>query len=332
MSNKVKEEIAKYEIKTSSREILNSFYEKRDAKRNMNKSRFHIIKLVSSVLVAASLLFAFIKIVIPDDTKSKNPSISNSIPIGAALIDDDKENHVAFQLLSGVSLLGFIDEESPVDLLVRRKQNITYDQFSEVVDVFDKANKLINNCSHSDINKKVYEGNFTINNNNYCYMMDIYNSGENVIIYYDSKIQKDGKHEIETEFHGEIHYKNKVYNIIGEKETENNDEEFEITIFINESSYIEIEQEIENNEYEYKYLIYENNKKIYEIDYSINSKHTLLEIKDNFIKYRFNITDCNTHILIEYSFLDVAGKITLQYGGDSRIYFEEFLSKEIVKK
>lgn len=54
----------------------------------------------------------------------------------------------------------------------------------------------------------------------------------NIIVYYDSKIESDDRHETETEFHGEIHYKNKIFTILGEKD-----------------------------EFEYKYLIHENGKK-----------------------------------------------------------------------
>lgn len=332
MSDKIKNQLEKYEIKTSSKEILNHFYEIRDAKIIKNKSRFFGLKLISSLIAATAMILTFVKVILPgNEHKGVRPSYSNTIPNGATLVEDDNENHVAFQLLSGIGLLDFIDSDSTSDLSVRRNKNISIDQFSEIVDVFDKANELINSNNFNNIEKKVYQGDFAISDKHYPYMMNIIGN-DDIIVYYDSKIESDDRHETETEFHGEIHYKNKIFTILGEKEEENLDSEFELTIFIDKYNYVKIEQEIEKDEFEYKYLIHENGEKTYEIDYSEKGKKTFLEIKDNIKKYYFNITKNDSYILIDYSFLDFKGNITLVYEGNIRIYFENTLSEEIIKE
>lgn len=333
MSDKIKNQLEKYEIKTSSKQILNRFYEIRDTKTSKKQNGFFWIKLTSKILVAASLLFAFVKLVFPTGgTKGNNPSSSNSLLNGATLIEDDNENHVAFQLLSGIGLLDFIDSDSAHNLAIRRRQNISLEQFSEIVNVFDKANELINNSSFMDIEKTVYEGDFVVSNKHYPFMMNIKGFNEDIVIYYDSKIENDEKHETETEIHGEVHYQNKTFKILGEKEEEQLDSEFELTIFIDEKNYIKIEQEIEVDEYEYKYFIHEDGAKVYEIDYSEEIEGTTLEIKDNVKNYYFIINKNDGNLLIEYAFLDFKGTMTLVYDGNIRIYFEDSISEKIVKE
>lgn len=331
MSDKIKNQLEKYEIKTSSKEILNHFYEIRDAKIIKNKSRFFGLKLISSMIAATAIILTFVKVILPGNGhKGVRPSYSNTIPNGATLVEDDNENHVAFQLLSGIGLLDFIDSDSTSDLSVRRNKNISLDQFSEIVDVFDKANELINNSSLMDIEKTVYEGDFLVSNKHYPFMMNIKGFNEDIVIYYDSKIENDEKHE--TEIHGEVHYQNKTFKILGEKEEEQLDSEFELTIFIDEKNYIKIEQEIEVDEYEYKYFIHEDGVKVYEIDYSEEIEGTTLEIKDNVKNYYFIINKNDGSLLIEYAFLDFKGTMTLVYDGNIRIYFEDSISEEIVKE
>lgn len=332
MSNKIKDELEQYEIKTSSKEILNRFYEVRDSKVKEKKNGCFIFKLASSLLLAASFTFAFIKLIIPNGHKGVDPSNQNTLPLGATLIEDDKENHVAFQLLSGVSLLDFIDNEATTNLMVRRQQT-TKSQFFDIVDVFDKANELIRGKSFTNIEKKVYQGDFEVGNKTYPYMMEIDNQNDEAIrIYYDSRIEKEGKNETETEFHGEIHLNQQIFTILGEKEEDKNDKEFEVTIFIDRDNYIEIEQEIEKDSYEYQYLIHEKGKKVYEIEYSIEGNNTTLEISNNVNKYEFNINEKDNYTFIEYAFLNLRGTITLSFTEEGRIYIDNVTLEEIIKK
>lgn len=331
MSHRIKDGLDNYEIKISSKEILNRFYEKRDSKAAKRKGGFFYFKLASSLLVAVSCIFAFMELVLPTGRK-KDHSQSNkvSLPNNAVLIEDDKENHVAFQLLSGIELLDFIDNSATSNLLVRRKQNAPATVFGEIVNVFDKANELLNNSSFSNIDKNVYEGDFVVNNKTYPYMMEI-KSEENIFVYYDSRLEYDGRNETETEFRGEIHYKNQIFDIVGEREEENRESEFEISIFIDRNNFIEIEQESENNKYEYSYLIHENGRKIYEIDYTKNYTNISLEIRDNSHRYRFTINEESTSTLIEYSYLDYVGTISLTFTNEGRIYIETTTKEEILK-
>ena len=332
MSNKIKDELDQYEIKTSSREILNRFYEVRDSRMKEKKKNYFGLKILSSLLTCAVLVIAFIKIINPTNGhKGVSPSNQTSLPYGAILIEDDKENHVAFQLVSGLSLLDFIDNEATSNLMVKRKQ-ATSTQFGEIVDVFDKANELIRGESFANIDKNVYQGDFNVGDKYYPYMMEIINNNdENIKIYYDSRMEKEGKNETETEFHGEIHFKQNVYSILGDKEVENSDEEFEITIYIDRNNYIEIEQEIENDSYEYQSLIHEKGKKVYEIEYSVEDGRNTLEIRDSSNRYKFDISYKEENTLIEYTFLDYRGTITLRFSEKGRVYTENTTLDEIIK-
>lgn len=332
MSNNIKNELDNYEIKLTSKEVLNHFYDLRDSKVRKKRSKFFYLKIGSSLLVAASCIFAFVKLILPNEgNKGVSPSNQTLLPSNAVLIEDDKDNHVAFQLLSGIELLDFIDSDFTSNLTVRKKQATPKNIFSEVVNVFDKANNLINRESFIEIDKNVYEGDFKVNGNYYPYMMEIHDE-ENIYIYYNSRLERDDKHEIETEFKGEIHYKNQIFNIIGEREEDNIESEFEITIFIDKSNYIEIEQEYENSIYEYSYLIHEKGKRIYEIDYLKNYNNKVqLEIRDNIHQYKFIINEQEKYTMIEYNYLDYKGTISLTFTDEGRIYIETTTKEEIVK-
>lgn len=335
MSNKIKDNLENYEIKTSSREILNRFYQVRDSKvKEKKKNSFFYFKIASSLLVAASLIFAFVKLIgTPSNKNSTSPNVSNmSLPNGVTLIEDDKSNHVAFQVLSGVELLDFIDNDATTDLIrTRRLLAANENQFKEIVDVYDKASDLISNIDSSEIDKKVYQGNFEVNGTTYPYKMEI-NSEELITIYYDGKLENDDRKETETEFHGEIHYSNNTFYIKGEKEESNNESEFEVTIFIDEHNYIEIEQEVEGNEFEYQYLIHEKGKKKYEIDYSNEKNIVSLEIRDNKENYYFVIDEKEDETIIHYqAFVIVIGSMTLEVFEDKKVYTEVYTLQKIEK-
>lgn len=335
MSNKIKDNLENYEIKTSSKEILNRFYQVRDSKvEDKKKNSFFYFKIASSLLVATSLVFAFVKLIdVPSNKNSTAPNVSTmSLPDGVTLIEDDKSNHVAFQVLSGVGLLDFIDNEATTDLIrTRRLLAANENQFKEIVDVYDKASDLISNVDSSDIDKKVYHGDFEVNGITYPYKMEI-NNGELITIYYDGKLENDDKKETETEFHGEIQYLNNTFYIKGEKEESNTESEFEVTIFIDEHNYIEIEQEIEDNEFEYQYLIHEKGKKKYEINYSIEKNIVSLEIRDNKEKYDFVIDEKEDKTIIHYrAFSDIFGTMTLEVFDDKKVYTEVDTLQKIEK-
>ena len=83
---------------------------------------------------------------------------------------------------------------------------------------------------------------------------------------------------------------NKEFEIICNKEIEQDECELELKIFLNEnkSDYIVIEQEIEKFENEYTYMVYNDNKKTEETSLEIETKNNKKEMSIELKKYDIN--------------------------------------------
>ncbi|MBQ7407782.1 MAG: hypothetical protein IJW13_00695 [Clostridia bacterium] len=95
-------------------------------------------------------------------------------------------------------------------------------------------------------------------------------NGENKVykFYYNSEKTSDKNHLLNSEsverIEGIVVYNQIEYEVIGERELEEGEEETNFTVKLDQSNYVTIEQETENNEKEYSYTAYQNGVKVFE--------------------------------------------------------------------
>ena len=95
-------------------------------------------------------------------------------------------------------------------------------------------------------------------------------NGENKVykFYYNSEKTSDKNHLLNSEsverIEGIVVYNQIEYEVIGERELEEGEEETNFTVKLDQSNYVNIEQETENNEKEYSYTAYQNGVKVFE--------------------------------------------------------------------
>ncbi len=316
---KFKKTMQEYEVQTTASQILDS-YAMRQEQRKAHKSKKNWWSL--GAMVPATMAIALAAFFI-----FRSPG-----SITEHEIQDDSNNRVAFQLISGMELSSFLSVDNQEQML-RRRRPATDTEFIDIVNVYDKANDLVHSSylANENIQKKVFEGSFDGKfKDKYPYKMEI--SGErDLVFYYDGKIEKDDHHELEMTIKGEIHYNQHVYRVLAESESSEKEKEYEVSIYFDEKNYIVIEQEEEANEFEYLYRIYENKKKAYEIEFKNEEGKQKLEIKENNNSYEFMITHDSTQDIIQYHALDAEGIMYLTYNQDVRIYTESETQQKIEK-
>lgn len=314
---KLHEAMQKYEIKTTANQILDAYASQQEEKI-AKKSKTSWWKWSAVFTTACSLAVIAYFIFLPKTNVHE--------------IQDDPNNRVAFQLLSGMELSHFFTNSDQTQQR-KNKRAATEEEFIRIVDVYDKANDMVQSAylSKQNLQKKVYEGNFAGKyKDSYPYKMELTGT-ENLTFYYDGKIEKD-RDEVEMTIRGEIHQNNEIYRVIAETENSAQENEYEISIFFDEYHYVVIEQEEEQNEYEYLYTLYENKKKTYEIEFENEEGEQSLKIKENTLSYDFKIEHKNSsEDWIQYHTTEAEGMMTLQSEGNKRIYTENETQQKIEK-
>lgn len=140
----------------------------------------------------------------------------------------------------------------------------------------------------------------------YNFVMEISfpNSEEILTMYYNESNQQTKEEiedcnkevEVSTNLEGIVVYNSNTYNVEGVREVEtkgNNVEvEIEFTTYLDSNNYITVKQSVENNELEYEYSIFENNNKIQEVELEIEYKNSNIEVE-------FQIVDLTSHLVKE---------------------------------
>ena len=112
------------------------------------------------------------------------------------------------------------------------------------------------------------------------------------IIYYNESItiEDDKKNETSSVLRGVMLKDNQEFEIICNKEIEQDECELELKIYLNEdkSNYVVVEQEIERFENEYTYMIYKNNKKVEETSLEIEIENRKKKMSIELTKYDDN--------------------------------------------
>lgn len=318
---KVNEVMQQYEIKTTANQILNAYVSQQE-ENGMKTKKASWWKWCAALTTACSLAaiayFTFL------------PNTPN-VPMHE--IQDDKNNRVAYQLLSGIELSDFFNNQDAPQQR-KNKRPTTEEEFTQIVDVYDKANDMVRSAylSKQNLQKKVYEGAFEGKyKESYPYKMEITGS-ETMTFYYDGRIEKD-EDETEMTIHGEIHQGQEIYRVIGETENSVEENEYEISLFFDDNHYVVIEQEAEQTEFEYTYTLYENNRKTYEIEFENEEGEQALNIKEGAILFEFQIVHSNpSEDLISYqTSFEAEGMMRLQYENGSKTYIENETQQKIVK-
>lgn len=322
MSGKqIKDTLNEYEIKTTSNQILNTYYE-RNGNTPVKKTKSSWWKIGSILTISSACALSVLVVLLYNKNNDNRTNIVE--------IQDDSNNRVAFQLLSGIELTDFYANNSSKK---RYLKSASESEFPTVVDMYDKANDMVQSSyiSKENMVKNVYEGQFDgVYRESYPYKMDV-KCRENFIFYYDGKIEKDDE-EIEMTIHGEIHQNEEVYKVIANSEKSVDETEYEISIFFDETHYVIIEQEEEINEYTYLYNIFEGNEVIYEIEFENDDGEQTLDIKKNNDFYEYKINHVQTNINnIHYCTSFAEGKMTLEYKEDIKIYTENETNQKISK-
>ncbi len=317
----MKEMMDQYEIKTTSKQVLEAYEAKQEEQRKPVSSWWKWGSMIAAgCAFACAITLAFLP---PKGEQSQG---------NFTMIQDDGNNHVAYQLLSGMELSDFF---APSERKVHRKlrQAASSDEFTRIVDVYDKASDMVKSTylSKQNLQKTVYEGTFDGKyKDDYSYQMT-FTGLEEIQFYYDGKIEKE-EDETETTIHGEIHRGNDIYRVIAEMEKEVEESEYEISIYFDETHSVVIEQEAEQNEWEYLYSLYENNRLVYEVEFSNEEGEQTLEIRENTDSFDFQIEhQTSSKEVISYQYLDAEGTMTLTYEERQKIYEENETKQKIVK-
>lgn len=152
--------------------------------------------------------------------------------------------------------------------------------------MFEKDNVMTSLEKNSDTNYSNFEYKLTST------FIDIAQYRSSYIIYYNENItiEDDKKNETSSVLQGVMVKDNQEFEIICNKEIEQDECELELKIFLNEnkSDYIVIEQEIEKFENEYTYMVYKDNKKTEETSLEIETKNNKKEMSIELKKYDIN--------------------------------------------
>lgn len=317
---KINAAMQQYEIKTTSNQILNAYVSQQE-EQEMKTKKTSWWKWTAALTTACSLAAIAYFTFLPNT------------PANMHEIQDDQNNHVAYQLLSGIELSDFFSEQEATKQR-KNQRPATEEEFVKIVDVYDKANDMVRYAylSKQNMQKKVYEGSFKGKfKESYPYKMEI-TGAETMTFYYDGRIEKEDD-EVEMTIHGEIHQNQEIYRVLAEAENSMDENEYEISIFFDENHYVVIEQEQEQTEFEYLYTLYEKNLVTYEIEFANEDGEQTLDIKENMHSFEYKIRHANPlEDLISYhTSFEADGMIRLQYENENKIYTENETQQKIVK-
>lgn len=119
--------------------------------------------------------------------------------------------------------------------------------------------------------------------------------------YYNETLRELDFDESEYTLRGVVILDGVEYDVIGERETEGDEEEFSFRVSLSEGDYVVIEQESERDEKEFSYTLYKGGRKVYE---------TEVEYEKNLlgkVELSFKINDGGAKQKYKYEFYDALG-------------------------
>ena len=280
-------------IKDASNKIVINDYQEEILNRvdytpiEKETKKFNFKPVLSFSLLAAAFIVTLVTVL----PKITNPSNPNS-PI--TLTQSKKSLSYEIQALGA-----FIPSESNDSNLKRlaRFKNSNENNYQEIASdikdylltgemMFEKDNVKTSLEKNSDTNYSDFEYKLTST------FIDGAQYKSSYIIYYNENItiEDDKKNETSSLLNGVMLKDNQEYEIICNKEIEQDECELELTIYLNEnkSDYIVIEQEIEKFENEYTYMVYKDSKKVEETSLEIETENGKKKMSIELTKYDTN--------------------------------------------
>ena len=281
-------------IKDASNKIVINDYQEEILNRvdytplEKETKKFNFKPVLSFSLLAAAFIVTLVTVL----PKITNPSTPNS-PI--TLTQSKKSLSYEIQAL-GAFLPNDSNNSTNLKRLAKFKnsnENNYQEIASDIKDylltgemMFEKDNVITSLEKNNDTNYNNFEYKLTST------FIDGAQYKSSYIIYYNENItiEDDKKNETSSVLKGVMLKDNQEYEIICNKEIEQDECELELKIFLNEnkSDYIVIEQEIEKFENEYTYMVYKNNKKTEETSLEIETKNNKKEMSIELKKYDIN--------------------------------------------
>lgn len=328
----LKEASEKYEIRTTSQDILNTYYRRQEQPKKHKKSPWRVL-----LPLCASCCACAVSMMIVMNALSR-PSNQPKVIHPQEDVRGGTRSQTAFQIFSSLDLVE--NFSSPVKML--RSYQITDSYFKEVCQTFDASYSTLNQLLTDgiDVENQIEEGHFRGNHGNYKYRMTIYNSDREYCFLNDISFEDEDDDEIEVEYKGEIYFgKDDSWNVTlhREQETDDDETEIEMEIELSDERKIIIEQEIENDQREYVYSCYRREELLYEEKIAIEKgkdrfSKCEMEILKNDREYQFkNVTkEEDETVVSSYHYLDFKGTLSLVIEEDSRVYTDSDTGIEII--
>lgn len=309
-----------YQIKLSANDILMA-YEKKQAEPKKSLFRKFNFTIAAFSCAAVLSLAIIIPNIINNQTTIVNPQ--KDVKWGT-------RSQTAFQLYTGLSL---ISDKNSTSLKLLRKAPVDDLSFDKIVTTYNQSIDTLNVLFEGGIYKEnvIEKGSYKGQYGKYQYKMIISD-----YIFLNNMSFEDDEDETETELKGEIINENgSIYLVELNKEydLEDNEEEIEMTIFIDKDYKIEIEQEHEQNEVEYNYSLYHLEELVYQESVSLENNKDKISVCDMVIidkqqEYSFkNIHYEESSLLCEYEMNEYQGELILEYSNNNR----RFIDKETQK-
>ena len=289
MKNK---EIKKIIKDASSKIIINDYQEEILSRVDYTPleketKKFNFKPVLSFSLLAAALVVTLVTIL----PKITNPSTPNS-----QITLTQSKKSLSYEIQALGAFLPNESNNSNLKRLARFKssnENNYQEIASDIKDylltgemMFEKDNVITSLEKNNDTNYNNFKYKLTST------FIDGAQYKSSYIIYYNENItiEDDKKNETSSVLQGVMLKDNQEFEIICNKEIEQDECELELKIFLNEnkSDYIVIEQEIEKFENEYIYMVYKDNKKTEETSLEIETKNNKKEMSIELKKYDIN--------------------------------------------
>ncbi len=243
-------------------------------------------------------------------------------------------------MVQAVTLGGLVSSYDDTLKLSSKKQTMRRTLLGGSTENFDEISDDINNYLYSVeelFNQDKYEYSFIESDREgYAYKAIIKTNLPNLtssfIIYYNERmlVEDDEKDidEVSSILEGIIIIDEETYDLIGEKEIEEDETEIELRLYLSsdKSKYLEVSQEIKHLENEYSYAYYENNQLIdsFEVEKEIekNKKKVTLEVttKGKESEYEFIYNNDNTIDVEYHHHKGNHGKVKININGEKYEY------------
>lgn len=295
MDSRIKEEIKNsittYQIKTTSQDIMNKYYDKQ-SKMNFFKKKI----LIPVSALCACAIIAIISMVNLLNNKQDKIIVENQ---SNKLNDSSLLANISLELSIGKQFI--VENDNGFSKKAKLNNKVTDDDFiysvEKIEKIFPTYSTYLNEKEGLEYSlKKV---NFTYLNNSYQYQL----TTKDAILYLNNDLSKEAKkykEDIVINFNDDNFY-------TGELKIKNKDDEIEaeITYSIDEYTY-KIQKDIESLSYGIETIVYKNNHELY--NYSLS-----FDYEDDEFEFEYEYENKETEYEIEISFKEKKSKTLIDF-------------------